>query len=51
MLDIEKQVRTARDFPERIVTNIVGKKKDDDICEYCGYTVRKCICQYKNNGD
>ena len=47
MLDIEKQVKTAEDFPEKIVTNIVGKKKED-CCPYCGYVVKKCICQYEN---
>ena len=46
MLDVSKQVRTAKDFPERIVRNVVGEKKDD-TCLYCGYPVDKCICQYK----
>lgn len=46
MIDINKQVKTAKDFPEKIVTNIVGKKKED-ICGYCGYPIDKCICQYK----
>jgi len=47
MIDINKQVKTAEDFPEKIVTNIVGRKKEDN-CLYCGYPVSKCICQYKN---
>ena len=44
MLDIKRQVKTAEDFPEKIVRNVVGGKKEE-VCLYCGY--EKCICQYK----
>ena len=46
MLNVDNQVKTAKGFPKRIVTNIVGKERDD-ICLYCGYVVEKCVCQYE----
>lgn len=30
----------------KIVKNIIGREKLD-ICGYCGYPVKKCVCSYK----